>query len=72
MVCIFMACVLRIYVDASTLLYVLRLMLWVSVASFPSTTSTKSCIVLVKSCCMTNGAMWTELLIAWTFGQLLL
>ena len=61
------ACVVSVSVDAATCLSVLRLMVLASIVNFSSTVSTRSLIILVKSCSETRGVVVAVLFIAWIF-----
>ena len=67
MVCMFVACVLNVSVEASICLSVLRLILLASVVSLPSTVSISSLMVLVKNFSDTRGEDAAVLCIAWAF-----
>ena len=67
MLWMFVACVLRMSVDASIRMSVLRLMLLVSVVSLSSIVSASSFMALVKSFSETSGEDAVVLLIAWIF-----
>ena len=67
MLCMLVAWVLSVSVDASIRLSVFRFMLLVRVVSLPLTISTSSLMVLVKNFSETSGDDAAVLLIAWAF-----
>ena len=67
MLWMFVACVLRVSIEASIRMSVLRLMLLVSVVNLSSIVLASSLMALVKSFSETSGKDAMVLLIAWTF-----
>ena len=67
MLWMFVACALRVSVEASMRMSVLRLMLLVRVVSLLSIVSANSLMVLVKSFSETSGEDAVVLLMAWIF-----
>ena len=65
--CILVACVVRVSVEASMRLSVLRLILLVRVVSLSSTVATKSLMVLVKTFSESKGEETAVLCMAWAF-----